>query len=134
MTPLRRPLPRLRPAARILGVHLEGPFISPLRAGAHNKDWIIDPSPGAIAELLDAGDGILKIVTLAPERPGALAAIGLLAEAGVRVSVGHSDATAAPGRGGGGRGRPDGDAPVQRAAGMHHREPAWSARRSADPR
>ena len=80
--------------ARILGVHLEGPFISPLRAGAHNKDWMIDPSPDAIAELLDAGDGILKIVTLAPELPGALAAIGRLAEAGVLVSVGHSDARA----------------------------------------
>ncbi len=80
--------------ARILGVHLEGPFISPLRAGAHNKDWMSDPSPDAVAELLDAGDGILKVVTLAPELPGALAAIGHLTEAGVLVSAGHSDARA----------------------------------------
>jgi N-acetylglucosamine-6-phosphate deacetylase len=80
--------------ARILGVHLEGPFLSPVRAGAHNKDWMTDPVPDAIAGLLDAGDGVLKILTLAPELPGALAAIGRLAEAGVLVSVGHSDARA----------------------------------------
>ncbi len=80
--------------ARVLGVHLEGPFISPLRAGAHRKDWMTDPAPGAISELLDAGGGILKIVTLAPELPGALAAITRLARAGVVVSVGHTDAIA----------------------------------------
>ena len=83
-----------RVRARVLGVHLEGPFISPLRAGAHNKDWMTDPAPGAISELLGAGRGVLKIVTLAPELPGALDAITRLAEAGVLVSVGHTDALA----------------------------------------
>ena len=82
------------PGARVLGVHLEGPFISPLRAGAHNKNWMTVPAPGAISELLDAGRGVLKIVTLAPELPGALDAITRLAETGVLVSVGHTDALA----------------------------------------
>ncbi len=76
-------------------MHLEGPFISPVRRGAHNADWITDPTPAAIDELLAAGRGLLRLVTLAPERPGALAAITQLTAAGVLVSVGHSDATAA---------------------------------------
>jgi N-acetylglucosamine-6-phosphate deacetylase len=80
--------------ARVLGVHVEGPFIARLRRGAHNEAWIIDPTPAAVAELIQAGRGLLRLVTLAPERPGGLAAISQLAAAGVLVSVGHSDATA----------------------------------------
>ena len=81
--------------ARVLGVHLEGPFIAPIRRGAHNPDWITDPAPAAIDALLEAGRGLLRLVTLAPERPGALAAVDQLVAAGVLVSVGHSDATSA---------------------------------------
>jgi N-acetylglucosamine-6-phosphate deacetylase len=81
-------------AARVLGAHAEGPFISPARKGAHNEAWITDPSPAAVDDLLDAGRGVLRLVTLAPERPGAPAAITRLTEAGVLVSVGHSDAVA----------------------------------------
>lgn len=82
-----------RGAARVLGVHLEGPFISPARRGAHNPRWIIPPSPEAVGELLTAGAGVLRLVTLAPEAEGGLAAIERLAAAGVMASVGHSDAT-----------------------------------------
>jgi len=81
--------------ARVLGVHLEGPFISPARRGAHNPEWIIPASPAAVGKLLAAGEGLLRVVTLAPEVPGGMAAIGQLTAAGVLVSVGHSDATAA---------------------------------------
>ncbi len=81
--------------ARVLGVHLEGPFISLRHRGAHDPEWIIDPEPEAVEELLTAGGGALRLVTLAPERHGALAAVKLLADVGVRVGVGHSDATAA---------------------------------------
>jgi N-acetylglucosamine-6-phosphate deacetylase len=80
---------------RVLGVHAEGPFISPARRGAHNEKWITDPTPSAIAELSEAGRGLLRLVTIAPELPGALEAIEQLTAAGVLVSVGHSDATAA---------------------------------------
>ena len=81
-------------AARVLGVHAEGPFLSPARKGAHRAEWMTDPTPAAVDDLLEAGQGVLRLVTLAPERDGALAAVARLAEAGVLVSVGHSDATA----------------------------------------
>jgi N-acetylglucosamine-6-phosphate deacetylase len=81
--------------ARVLGLHLEGPFISPRRRGAHNAEWITDPVPAEVDRLLDAASGQLRLVTLAPERNGALAAIDRLTRAGVLVSVGHSDATSA---------------------------------------
>jgi N-acetylglucosamine-6-phosphate deacetylase len=87
-------IPALPAGARVLGVHVEGPFISPARRGAHNEAWITEPSAGAVAELLDAGRGVLRLVTLAPERPGGMSAVTSLTEAGVLVSVGHSDATA----------------------------------------
>jgi N-acetylglucosamine-6-phosphate deacetylase len=87
-------IPDLRAGARVLGVHVEGPFISPAWKGAHNEAWITEPTAGAVAELLEAGRGVLRLVTLAPERPGGMAAVSALAEAGVLVSVGHSDATA----------------------------------------
>ncbi len=87
-------IPALPAGARALGVHLEGPFISPARKGAHNEAWITEPSAAAVAELLEAGRGVLRLVTLAPERDGAMAAIASLTDAGVLVSVGHSDATA----------------------------------------
>src|SRR6516165_9770549 len=80
--------------ARVPGVHLEGPFLSPARAGAHRRDWMVPPSPDAVAELLGAGHGVLRLMTLAPEADGALAAVAALVAAGVVVSVGHSDATA----------------------------------------
>lgn len=87
-------LPGLTGGARVLGMHLEGPFIAPSRRGAHNEAWIVDPSAAAIDSLVSAGGGRLRVVTLAPERPGALSAVAQLTAAGVLVSVGHSDATA----------------------------------------
>ena len=90
-------LPQLAGApglARILGIHTEGPFISPKRRGAHNPDWITTPDPEAIKILLEAGGPHLRLVTIAPELDGAMAAIKQLTAAGVAVSVGHSDATA----------------------------------------
>lgn len=80
--------------ARVLGVHMEGPFLAAARAGAHRREWIVPPSPAVVADLLAAGEGVLRVVTLAPEVAGGLAAVTALASAGVVVSVGHSDATA----------------------------------------
>src|SRR5919198_3112613 len=83
-----------RPGARVLGVHLEGPFLSPRRRGAHDAAHLIDPTTDQVDRLLEAGAGILSLLTLAPERDGALEATKRLAEAGVLVSIGHSDAVA----------------------------------------
>jgi N-acetylglucosamine-6-phosphate deacetylase len=78
---------------RILGVHLEGPFLSPHRLGAHPSASRRDPDPALLERLLAAGP--VAYVTLAPELPGALELIDLLQDRGVVVSCGHSDATAA---------------------------------------
>jgi N-acetylglucosamine-6-phosphate deacetylase len=85
-----------RPVCQILGVHLEGPFIAPARKGAHRAELMVDPDPRALEALLgpESTREVLLTVTLAPERRHALTAIGRLVEAGLIVSVGHTDATA----------------------------------------
>jgi N-acetylglucosamine-6-phosphate deacetylase len=76
----------------ILGSHLEGPFLAPGRRGAHNPDFLVSPSPAVIERLVAAGRGTLRQVTIAPELPGAIDVIPALAEAGVVVAVGHTEA------------------------------------------
>jgi N-acetylglucosamine-6-phosphate deacetylase len=78
---------------RILGVHLEGPFLSPSRLGTHEAAARRDPDPQLLARLLAAGP--VRLMTLAPELDGAEALIDQLLEHEVAVSLGHSDATAA---------------------------------------
>lgn len=75
------------------GIHLEGPWISGARCGAHDPDVLRPPSPGEIDELLELADGAVVMVTLAPELPGAMEAIDRFVRAGVTVAVGHTDAT-----------------------------------------
>ncbi|HET9125659.1 MAG TPA: hypothetical protein VFN65_12325, partial [Solirubrobacteraceae bacterium] len=77
----------------VLGTHLEGPFLSPLRRGAQNADHMIAADPEALGRLIDAGEGTLRMMTLAPELEGALALIPQLRAAGVIPAIGHSDAT-----------------------------------------
>jgi N-acetylglucosamine-6-phosphate deacetylase len=78
--------------ARIVGVHLEGPFLSPTRAGAHPAEHLREPDPELLERLLSAGP--VTAVTLAPELPGALELIELCVRRGVAVWLGHSEATA----------------------------------------
>jgi N-acetylglucosamine-6-phosphate deacetylase len=75
----------------IVGVHLEGPFISKAKAGAQRSEFIQGPSPAAIRQLLEHAE-VLKRVTIAPELPGALEAIEVFRTHGISVSGGHSDA------------------------------------------
>src|SRR5438270_2554149 len=77
---------------RILGMHLEGPFLSPNRLGTHEASARRDPDAALLDRLLDAGP--VRLMTLAPELPGADALIDRLLEREVAVSLGHSDATA----------------------------------------
>ena len=77
---------------RILGVHLEGPFIAPSRLGTHPSASRKDPDPALLERLLAAGP--VRLVTLAPELEGADELIGLLQTRGISVSCGHTDANA----------------------------------------
>jgi N-acetylglucosamine-6-phosphate deacetylase len=80
-------------AAEILGIHFEGPFISPARRGVHPRQWILDPSEEVLARLLTTARGTAQILTLAPEMPAALGLIAAARRAGIVVSLGHTDAT-----------------------------------------
>jgi N-acetylglucosamine-6-phosphate deacetylase len=82
-----------------LGFNLEGPFIAEARRGVHNPAWILDPANTRTAELDALLDG-LRLVTVAPERPGAIELIEWLTARGVRVSLGHSAATIGEARAG----------------------------------
>ncbi len=77
----------------IAGIHLEGPWLSRARCGAHDPTQMRDPDAGEIDAVLAAGGGAIRMVTLAPERPGAGAAIRRFVDAGVVVALGHTDAT-----------------------------------------
>lgn len=79
--------------ARVLGLHLEGPWLSREYKGAQNERYLAPPAPDAVRALLDAGDGSILIVTIAPELPGAREAIAALRDKGISVSIGHSAAT-----------------------------------------
>ncbi len=87
-----RELPTEADGARALGAHLEGPFLSPVRLGAHPAAARQDPDPNLLDRLLAAGP--VRLVTLAPELPGAHDLIRSLLARDVAVSFGHSDATA----------------------------------------
>jgi N-acetylglucosamine-6-phosphate deacetylase len=76
--------------AKILGVHLEGPFISLEKCGVHLPQFIIAPSQKYLTELMEIA--LIKMVTLAPELPGALDLIEFITSQGIVVSLGHSDA------------------------------------------
>ncbi len=79
--------------ARLLGVHLEGPFLNPERRGAHPLSALRTPSLPETRSWLDVAGPLLKIVTLAPELPGAESVVRFLTGQGVRVQMGHSSAT-----------------------------------------
>lgn len=86
-------LATLAESGELAGIHLEGPWLSPVQVGAHAPATVRPPSPSEISDLLAAGRGTIRMATIAPELPGALAAIAQLREAGVVVAVGHTDAT-----------------------------------------
>lgn len=80
-------------AAEPLGIHLEGPYISATRRGAHPTSWLRMPDEAETEWLLALANGYLRLLTIAPELPGAALMIARLVEAGITVSMGHTDAT-----------------------------------------
>src|SRR5581483_4007909 len=79
--------------AEPLGIHLEGPYINVAKRGAHPPAWLRMPNELETETLLALTNGHLRLITVAPELPGASAMIRRLVEAGVTVSMGHTDAT-----------------------------------------
>ncbi|MDQ6772125.1 MAG: N-acetylglucosamine-6-phosphate deacetylase [Candidatus Dormibacteraeota bacterium] len=77
----------------LVGCHLEGPFLSPRRSGAHEPDHLREPEVSSFLDLLRAGDGTVRMVTMAPELPNARELTRVALEAGLVVAVGHTDAT-----------------------------------------
>ena len=80
------------PGAQAAGVHLEGPFLARERRGSHDEALLQNPDPELLRRLQKAGEGVVRLMTLAPELPGALPLIQMAVKQGVRVSLGHTQA------------------------------------------
>jgi N-acetylglucosamine-6-phosphate deacetylase len=80
------------PGARPLGIHLEGPFLSHKRRGVHPPEYLVEPTLATFDRLWQAARGQVRMLTIAPELPGALEVIAEAARRGVCVSIGHSNA------------------------------------------
>jgi N-acetylglucosamine-6-phosphate deacetylase len=78
-----------------LGIHLEGPFLSHAKRGVHPPEFLLEPDIGLFDRIYEAAEGQVRLITLAPELPGAPELAAHAVARGVRVSVGHSNATAA---------------------------------------
>ncbi len=78
--------------ATVLGLHLEGPFVSPARAGALPPTWLMPPGNAAFRRILTAANGQLRVMTLAPELPGSEQVLQTALSEGIVVAVGHTDA------------------------------------------
>lgn len=81
-----------RASPDVIGAHLEGPFLADSHRGAHDPSALRDPDPETISALIAAADGTLRQVTIAPELPGAIAAIRQFTDAGVIAAIGHTGA------------------------------------------
>jgi len=82
-----------QPGAEVLGIHFEGPFISPLRRGVHPPEWIKLPSAELLEKFVTAAQGNALILTIAPELLGAMPCIDAAHKSGMVVGIGHTDAT-----------------------------------------
>jgi len=109
--------------ARILGVHLEGPFLNPTRSGALNPSFFIDPEERVFRELIEGFEDSIVVITVAPERKGAGALIRKVSDLGIVVSMGHSDATYSEAEAGLNAGARGITHLFNGMRGFHHREP-----------
>jgi N-acetylglucosamine-6-phosphate deacetylase len=80
--------------ARPLGIHFEGPFLSHTKRGVHPPKHLLEPSIAVFDRMFEAAEGHARLMTLAPELPGAAELAAHAVSRGVRISVGHSNATA----------------------------------------
>jgi N-acetylglucosamine-6-phosphate deacetylase len=115
-----------------LGLHVEGPFLNPIRKGAHNPEHLLAPNLEAVADW--SPEHGVCLVTLAPELPGGLDLVAALAERGVAVSAGHSNATYAEAQAGFDGGICYGTHLFNAMPPLHHREPGLIGALLTDPR
>jgi N-acetylglucosamine-6-phosphate deacetylase len=109
--------------AAVLGARLEGPFISRARPGAMDPEVFVDPDRGLLERLQVAAQGGLRLMTLAPELPGALELIAILVADGVVASLGHSEASFAQARAAVSAGARSATHLFNAMPPLHHREP-----------
>lgn len=123
MTAIQCAMAAQRSGARIQGIHLEGPFLNPERAGSLDKTCCTAPSVEALKRLVEDFEDLIKIVTIAPELPGALHVIEACRERSFLVQMGHSDATYEQAEEGKRAGATGITHLFNAMRGFHHREP-----------
>ncbi len=121
-------------AGVIAGIHLEGPWLAAERCGAHDPALLRDPDPDELRRVLEAGRGTIRMVTLAPERRGALDAIRRVVAAGAVAAVGHTEATYAQTRAAVDAGATVATHLFNAMRPIHHREPGPVIALVEDPR
>jgi N-acetylglucosamine-6-phosphate deacetylase len=107
----------------LAGIHLEGPFLAAGRCGAHDPALLRTPDADSVAMLLRVGRGVVRMVTIAPELPGASDAIRQIVDAGAVAAIGHTDATYDETRAGLAAGATVGTHLFNAMRPIHHREP-----------
>jgi N-acetylglucosamine-6-phosphate deacetylase len=128
---------RIRPLVErgdLAGIHLEGPYLSPLRRGAHNPALLRSPDLAEIRSLVESGGDTVRMVTIAPELVGAEKSIRWLASHRVVVALGHSDADAATARAAFGWGATVVTHLFNGMRPLHHRDPGLVAAALIDER
>jgi len=109
--------------ALILGANVEGPFVNPAKCGGLDKDGFLEPTADNLSRLVEGFEGIIRIMTVAPELPGALRVIERLTEMGIRANMGHSSATFEQAKAGREAGAVGVTHLFNAMSPMHHREP-----------
>jgi N-acetylglucosamine-6-phosphate deacetylase len=109
--------------SRIIGIHLEGPFLNPLKCGALDLKTFVEPSEKNLRELLEGFEDVVKVITIAPEIKGASKLIKKISDMGIIASMGHSEATFSEAEAGFHAGAKGITHIFNAMRGFHHREP-----------
>ena len=123
MGAVKRAMIAQRDGAKILGVHLEGPFLNRVRAGSLEGSNFLEPSLETLTRLVEGFEDIIRIITIAPELPGSLQVIEACRDKGILVHMGHSDATYEQAEDGKRAGATGITHLFNAMRGFHHREP-----------
>ncbi|HAK59263.1 MAG TPA: hypothetical protein DCO77_02620 [Nitrospiraceae bacterium] len=123
MSAVRRAMSAQKKGAEVAGIHLEGPFLNPEKCGGMDGSSFLEPSVDVLNRIVDGFEDIIKLVTIAPELPGALRVTEACREKGFLVHMGHSDATFEQAEEGKRAGATGITHLFNAMRGFHHREP-----------